>query len=199
MTKYSDVIRRLFLQIEALYVFSMLKSTITSQFGRDTWVRKVLRDHDIPLDSPALTYFDPPVREKSSFGPQIASFNIREVKQSLCTSSLLLTRPSFMQLQSRLSTIFHDTLALVPLFSAKPDPAFLLAHGGDNFKKNTVDELLLKLSSYPLSNYRYFIAAQKVVAEQYHKVLKYRWQEGIYRAMQGLVETEFEYKDGVHL
>ena len=62
-----------------------------------------------------------------------------------------------------------------------------------------MDELLLKLSSYPLSNYRYFIAAQKVVAEQYHKLLKYRWQEGIYRAMQGLVETEFEYKDGVHL
>jgi hypothetical protein len=165
LTKYSDDIRRLFLQIEALYVFSILKSTITSQVGRDTWVRKVLRDHEIPLDAPALTYFVPPVRGKSSYGPELASFDIREVKQSLCTSSLLLTRPSFLQLQSRLSTIFHDTLAHVPLFLAKPEPAFLLSHGGENFKKNTVDELLLKLSSYPLSNYRYFIAAQKVVAE----------------------------------
>jgi hypothetical protein len=98
LTKYSDGIRRLFLQIEALFVFSILKSTITSQLGRDTWVRKVLRHHDIPLDAPALTYFVPPVKGKSSYGPELATFDIREVKQSLCTSSLLLTRPSFLQL-----------------------------------------------------------------------------------------------------
>lgn len=164
--KFVEQIRRMLIQIEALYVVSILKSTIISQAERDIWIRRKLKENGIPLDSPALTYFIPKTFEKESFGLDLATFNLRETKLSLCTSSLLLTRSSFLQLQSRLATIFKDTLSEVPLFLTTPDPALLLAHGGDKFKKNTtLEDLDQKINQFPISNYRYFVAAQKVVTE----------------------------------
>ena len=56
----------------------------------------------------------------------------------------------------------------------------------------------MKVNTYPL-NHRYFVIAQKVVADFYNTTLKYRWCEGICQHVKNLVKSEFEYPEGAKL
>jgi hypothetical protein len=53
-----DSLRKVILQIEALYVFAVLKATLSSQ-RHDPFIKGLLLRYRVPLDSPALTYFKP--------------------------------------------------------------------------------------------------------------------------------------------
>jgi hypothetical protein len=59
-----DIVRKLILQIEALFVFAILKATLYSQ-RTDPFIKGLLLKYKIPLDSKALTYFKPQHKEKS--------------------------------------------------------------------------------------------------------------------------------------
>ena len=53
-----DIVRKLILQIEALFVFAILKATLYSQ-KTDPFIKGLLLKYKVPLNSKALTYFKP--------------------------------------------------------------------------------------------------------------------------------------------
>jgi hypothetical protein len=51
-----DSVRKVIMQIEALYVFAILKSTLYSQ-RNDPFIKGMLLKYKVPISSPALYYF----------------------------------------------------------------------------------------------------------------------------------------------
>jgi hypothetical protein len=65
LSRYNpDSVRKVILQIEALYVFAVLKATLSSQ-KLDPFIKGLLRKYKIPLETPALGYYKPEHKEKS--------------------------------------------------------------------------------------------------------------------------------------
>jgi len=53
-----------------------------------------------------LTYFIPEVKDKSSFGAQLAKYSSRKIKNKLCnSSSLLMTNEKFLSMQVKLAKV----------------------------------------------------------------------------------------------
>jgi hypothetical protein len=59
-----DSVRKIIVQIEALYVYAVLKSALSSQRD-DPFIKGLLQKYKVPSSSPALSYYKPQHREKS--------------------------------------------------------------------------------------------------------------------------------------
>lgn len=89
LRRYSpDSVRKIILQIEGLYVFAVLKSTLSSQ-RTDPFIKGLLLKYKVSPDSPALGYFKPQHREKSHL-QGISDYNMKGIKVELDHNSLLL-------------------------------------------------------------------------------------------------------------
>ena len=91
-----DSVRKVIVQVEALYVFAILKSALFSQRS-DPFVKGLLLKHSIPANSPALTNFKPVHREKSEL-QGIEGYNMRGTKVELDHNSLLLMDEKYIKL-----------------------------------------------------------------------------------------------------
>ena len=91
------------MQIEALYIFAILKSTISSQ-RKDPWVRKLLKTFKIDEDSPALDYPKTDHKEKEHL-PGIEEYNMKGIKVELNHNSLLLMDEKYIKMPIFLNSL----------------------------------------------------------------------------------------------
>ena len=110
-----DIVRKIILQIEALFVFAILKATLYSQ-RNDPFIKSLLRKYKIPLDSPALTYFKPHHKEKSHLSG-IETFNIKGMKVELDRNSILLMDEKYIKMPIYLNKLSNETIGKYKLFS----------------------------------------------------------------------------------
>ena len=59
-----DSVRKIILQIEALFVFAILKATLRSQ-KHDPFIKGLYMQYKIPENCQALSYFEPERKEKA--------------------------------------------------------------------------------------------------------------------------------------
>jgi len=110
-----DIVRKLILQIEALFVFAILKATLYSQ-KTDPFIKGLLLKYKVPLDSKALTYFKPHHKEKSHL-QGIENFNIKGIKIELDHNSMLLMDEKYIKMPIFLSMLTNETIGKYALFS----------------------------------------------------------------------------------
>ena len=87
---------KVILQVEALYVYAILRSTLSSQRD-DPFIKKMLINFKISSDSPALEIEKQNNKEKSHL-PGIEHFKIQAIRAELDKSSVFLTNPKFIEL-----------------------------------------------------------------------------------------------------
>jgi hypothetical protein len=80
-------------------------------------IKRLLIKHKIESDSQALTYYEPVVRYKLSYGRELEHFSMKKAKVSLCERSMLLTNEKFLKMSVTLIEIYHRTLSDVHLFA----------------------------------------------------------------------------------
>lgn len=83
---------------------------------------------------------------------------MKEAKIKLCKNSMTLSSQMFMKMPVELAIVYKETMEGMRLFQSKFDAKFLLAEGGDIFKRYAFYELDQKVNQWPLSH-RYFVAA----------------------------------------
>jgi hypothetical protein len=103
-----DSVRKLILQIEALFVFAIMKSTLQSQMN-DPFIKGMLFKYKIPLDSPALGYFKPSHKEKIHLDG-IQDYQMKGIKMELDYNSLLLTNSKYIKMPLILSSLTAETI-----------------------------------------------------------------------------------------
>jgi hypothetical protein len=171
-----DSVRKVIVQIEALYVFAILKSALYSQRG-DPFIKSLLMKHQVPANSPALTYFKPKNMEKEDL-PGIENYNMRGIKVELDHNSLLLMSEKYIKLPQLLNTLTLKTIGAHKLFRFPFDINLLMAQKHPDFKKLSAEDLDAQVNTFPL-NHAHFVQAEKVMGEYFHQVAKYRWVESI--------------------
>jgi hypothetical protein len=132
LLKYNpDIVRKIILQIESLFVFAMLKATLSSQ-KHDPAVKKLLFKYKVPLDSPALTYYWPQHREKSHLSG-IEHFNLKGTKVELDHNSILLMDEKYIKMPVYLNSLSSETIGKYKLFSWPFDVEVLHASQSKDF------------------------------------------------------------------
>ena len=103
-----DSVRKLILQIEALFVFSVLKSVLSSQKS-DPFLKGLLLKYKVPLNSPALSYFKPKNMEKKDL-EGVEHYNMKGIKMELDYNSLLLMDEKYIKLPIFLNSLTSSTI-----------------------------------------------------------------------------------------
>ena len=83
LTAYEQrLVEKVIGQVESLYVFSLMKSTISSQKD-DPYIKNMMINFKVAYDSPAI-YIEPqPSKEKSDLHPGIYAFKMEAIKNEL--------------------------------------------------------------------------------------------------------------------
>ena len=191
-----DSVRKIILQIEALYIFAVLKATLASQ-RNDPFIRGLLLKYKVPPDSPALTYFKPQHKEKRHL-KGIEEFNMKGVKVELNHGSLLLMDEKYIKMPIFLNSLTARTIGAHKLFKQPFDVNLLLAQGAKEFRKVKKPELEAQVNSFPLHHDK-FVLGQKVMSRYFHQVAKYRWADAIQKEIWGFVKDDFNFELGVEL
>ena len=134
-----DSVRKVIVQIEALYVFAILKSALSSQ-RNDPFIKGLLLKYKVPASSPALTYFKPLHQEKSQL-EGIQGYNMKGVKVELAHSSLLLMDEKYIKLPQFLNSLTVRTIGAHRLFRFPFDVGLLTAQDCKELRKLTAQEL----------------------------------------------------------
>lgn len=121
----ADSVRKIILQIEALYVFAVLKSTLSSQ-RTDPFIKGLLLKYKVPLNSPALSYFNPKHKEKRHL-TGIEDYNMKGIKVELDHNSLLLMDEKYIKMPIFLNSLTMRTIGAHKLFRYPFDVNLLLA------------------------------------------------------------------------
>jgi hypothetical protein len=120
-----DSVRKIIVQIEALYVFAVLKSALSSQ-RNDPFIKGLLMKYRVPASSPALTYFKPQHREKSHLRG-LQDYNMKGAKVELDHNSLLLMDEKYIKLPQFLNSLTLRTFGSHRLFRFPFDISLLMA------------------------------------------------------------------------
>jgi hypothetical protein len=136
------------IQIEALYVFSILKATVSSQ-RNDPFIKGLLQKFKVPIDSPALSYFKPHRKEKIHLAG-IEEYNMKGMKVELDHNSLLLTDEKYIKMPIFLNDLTDKTINAHNLFIYPFDINLIMAQGGKEFRKIKKEELEQQINSFPL-------------------------------------------------
>ena len=120
-----DSVRKVIMQIEALYVFAILKSTLYSQ-RNDPFIKGMLLKYKVPISSPALYYFSAQHKEKIHL-KGIEEFNMKGIKVELDNNSLLLMDEKYIKMPQFLNSVTEKTIGAHKLFRYPFDLNLLLA------------------------------------------------------------------------
>jgi hypothetical protein len=192
-----DSVRKLILQTEALFVFSMMKSVLLSQ-ARDPFIKGMLQKYQVDDNSPALHSYETRWREKSSL-EGLVHFNMRGAKRDLDAVSVLLMNDSFISLPRLLNEKTQGTLEKQSMFSFPFDARLLRSHGAKwgfaDFKGLKVQDIEAKVNHFPI-NHAKLVVAQKIKSMHFNHVAKYQWVEAISKEIRGHIEVEFDLPPG---
>ena len=119
-------VMKVILQVEALYVYAVLQSTVSSQRD-DPFIKNMLLNFKIASDSPALAIEKQRHKEKKDL-PGIMSFKMSAVRQDLDKNSGFLTNPNFIKLPGENKRLAEDAVGDNKLFVAPFDVIALVAN-----------------------------------------------------------------------
>ena len=92
------VVEKVVLQIEALYVFAILKSTLSSQ-RYDPYIKNMLINFKVDVESPALIIEEQPLKLKGeNLHDGILAFRFDAIKNELSKSAISVCNGKYMQL-----------------------------------------------------------------------------------------------------
>ena len=123
---------KVILQVEALYVYAVLRSTISSQRD-DPFIKNMLLNFKVDHDSPALETEKQRYKEKKDL-QGITAFKISAVKQDLDRNSGFLTRDQFISMPGKNKRIVEDAIGKNKLFMAPFNVIDLAAHSGKVYR-----------------------------------------------------------------
>lgn len=109
--------------------------------------------------------------------------------------SLLLTNKKYIKLPQFLNQITQETIGSHKLFSVPFDPSLLLALEAPELKRVTIQDLNTAVNVFPLSPVK-FVLAQRLMAQHFHQVAKYRWAEAIQKEMLAFIKDDFDFPEG---
>lgn len=111
ITKYNrQVVERAVIQVEALYVYSLMKSALSSQ-RNDPFVKNMLLNFSISMDSAALEIEKQTALVKSlDLHPGIMEFRFTAIKNELMKCSISMSNPKYMALPKLLYSITWETI-----------------------------------------------------------------------------------------
>ena len=151
----------------------------------------------MPLDSPALAYFNPKHKEKGDL-QGIRDYNMKGIKVELDHNSLLLMDEKYIKLPQFLNSLTLRTIGAHKLFRYPFDINLLLAQNSKELKKLDKEELAAQVNSFPLHHDK-FVLAQKLMSRYFHQIAKYRWAEAIQKEIWSFVKDDFHFDQGKEL
>jgi hypothetical protein len=89
-------VMKVILQVEALFVYAILRSTLSSQRD-DPFIKNMLLNFKISMDSPALSIEPQRIIEKHEL-QGVSEFKIKAVRKTLERTAVFLTNPKFTAL-----------------------------------------------------------------------------------------------------
>ena len=190
---HPDLVRKLILQVEALFVFAILKATLYSQ-KHDPFIKGLLVEYKVPLDSKALTYFRPANKEKTHL-PGIEEYNMKGTKVELDHNSLLLMEEKYIRMPIFLYQITKETIGKYNLFCQPFDVEVLLGQQEREFRGLSRAQIDKVVNYYPLKHVK-FVAAQRVMSQYFHHMAKYKWVDAISKKISSFVKEDFDFNEG---
>ena len=183
-------VMRVVLQVEALYVYAMLKSTLSSQRD-DPFIKSMLINFKISMDSPALEIEKQNNKEKSHL-PGVEHFKIQAIRRELDKSSVFLTNPRFIQMPSKNRDIVTKAVGDNKLFVQQFDVYELVIAGGSVYKKIKIEELRQEVNNYPLKH-KMWVDAQGIIAKYFNALIKTRWADQLATSMWETLSSDFTF------
>ena len=103
-----DSVRKLILQIEALFVFAILKATLRSQ-KHDPFIKALYLQYKVPANCQALSYFSPERKEKAHL-KDLLLYNMKSIKVELDNNSILLMDEKYIKIPIFLNSLTEATI-----------------------------------------------------------------------------------------
>lgn len=158
-----DLVTNALVKVEALFVFCIFKATLASQ-KQDPFIKNLLINAKIALDSPALTLTKQPFIEKQQLQPGILDFRLLAIRNELKITSLSYASIKYHAMTKFLSSITHETMKGSYMFKA-PIPTGYLLHRYKN-----IQECNRRVNQFPLCHTDW-IEGQKAISQQFNKLV----------------------------
>ena len=137
-------------QIEALYVFSILQSTLSCQRD-DPLIKNMLLNFKIAMESPALEIEKQPSKEKKDL-PGVEHFKITATRLDLDRNALFLNNKTFINMPANNRAIALKAIGDAKLFQAPFDINYLIFANQKAWGSDKIDEIETKINKYPLNH-----------------------------------------------
>jgi hypothetical protein len=192
------------LQVEALFVFSILKSIVYSQIG-DPYISRIVAQYKI--EELAVTNQD--IKDEvADYKPKVPYYALKayEEKQGKLEKMLnrneaklileqysLLGKKAYIDVIQYLIRLNQDMIVATPLFMFPIDDRgmYITLQSHEEFRGKTMSELAERLSECPVQIHN-FVKSQKVISRRFKDMLDTRWTESIARKVESFIGTEFE-------
>lgn len=178
-------------QVEALYVYAVLKSTLSSQRD-DPFIKNMLINFKVAQDSPALEIEKQPNVEKKDLNPGIYSFKINGIRKELVGSSLRLSSPKYIQLPRLLYEITYEAIKDSQLFIAPIPETLIYGYGPVKYRSMRLADLKAAVNTFPLTHTEW-IEAQSIVQSVFHKNIRVNWSEVIAHKVWDYIREDFDF------
>ena len=153
-----DTVKKLIIQIEALYVFAIFKSLLYSQVN-DPFIKGLLFKYQVPCNSEAIFAFKPTWWEKPQL-QGLPQFNMKGIKVELDSNSIALTNKRFIKIPMILFELTKQTLGKHKLFRFPFDLQILTVqnHVSSDFKRIPLNKLQEIVNEFPLDHSKFVYA-----------------------------------------
>jgi len=187
-----NILKKLIIQVEALYVFAIFKSVLYSQ-RKDPFIKGLLYNFKIPTESTALRAYQTKWWEKPEL-QGVPEFDLRRTKVDLDNNSIVLMDEKFIKIPELLHKLTQQTIGQQKLFRFPFDLKVLKLknHTGSDFKKISEEDLNSLVNEFPLSHHQ-FVLASKVTSTYFQHVAKYQWSELVSRKIDAFIGEEFDF------
>ena len=121
-------VHKAILQVEALYVFSILKSMVSSQRD-DPFIKNMMLNFKVASDSPALEIHKQPSKEKKDL-QGIRAFKIQAIRTELSKNATTMMNPKYIELPKRNYALTMSAIGDNKIFNSPIDVKTLVITGG---------------------------------------------------------------------
>lgn len=157
-------VMKVILQVEALYVFAILRSTLSSQRD-DPFIKNMLLNFKIAMDSPALEIEKQRHKERKDLAG-IEAFKMSAVKQDLDRNSGFLMNANFIKLPGQNRKLAEDAVGDSKLFEAPFNVLDLVMNSGEKYKGYNIEQLRTEINEYPL-DHTDWVEAQNQISKHF--------------------------------
>ena len=176
--------------MEALYVFAVLKSTVSSQRD-DPFIKNMLLNFKVHADSPALEI------EKQNYVEArnlqgIKAFKMMSVRTDLDKNSVFLSSPALIRLPEKNRRLAEEAIGDNRLFNETFNVPLIVHAGGKLYAKVNIEELKTKINRFPLTHTDW-VQAEKVVSRYFHNLIKTRWADTLAHSIYNTLADGFDF------